>query len=105
MEINEEHLAHLLKLAKLELQDNEKQKILTDMNKILEMVNIINKLDLSNIEPFKYTGLQKLILREDIAGKSLTQEETLKNAKDVNFPFFCVPKVIKDSSQQKYGTE
>lgn len=95
MQIDEKLLEHLANLAKLSLTEEEKRKLLIELNKILEMVHTINKLELAVVEPFKYTHLQHLILRNDVVGESLTQEETLKNAKDVVFPFFRVPKVIK----------
>lgn len=95
MIIDENLLEHLANLAKIKLNENEKQKLLSDLNKILEMVHTINKIDLSNVTPFKYTNLQNLVFRDDSVGKSLTQEEALKNSKDVVFPFFKVPKVIK----------
>ncbi len=95
MKIDEKLLEHLLELAKINLKGDEKQKMLADLDKILSMVHTINKLDLSNVESFKYTKLQNLVLRDDIVGKSLTQEESLKNSKDTVFPFFKVPKVIK----------
>jgi aspartyl-tRNA(Asn)/glutamyl-tRNA(Gln) amidotransferase subunit C len=95
MKIDEKLLEHLLELAKLNLEEDERRGILADLNKILDMIQIINTLDLKNIEPFKYTNLQKLIKRADVSLPSYTQEEILKNSKDTNPPFFKVPKVIK----------
>ncbi len=96
MKIDNQLLEHILRLSKIELKDDEeKQKMLDDLNRILEMAHAINKLDLQYIEPFRYSDFQKLIPRDDISGKSLKQEEVLKNSKETSFPYFRVPKVIR----------
>jgi aspartyl-tRNA(Asn)/glutamyl-tRNA(Gln) amidotransferase subunit C len=95
MEITSELFKHLLNLAKLSVGKEEEEKIKDELNKILAMAMKITTLDLQGVEPFKYTDIQKLIIREDVAGESLSPQEVLLNAKDVTFPFFKVPKVLR----------
>ncbi len=82
-------------LARLEFNtDEEKNKILTDMNRMLGFIDKLNELDTSNVEPLIYMTYEKNILRADEPKGTLTQKEVLKNAPKKDSDYFKVPKVI-----------
>jgi len=96
-EFSKEKLEHLSKLALLDLADEEKEKLANQLNEILDYFKKINDLDTENIEPMTHPieGL-KNVFREDIPGKSLTNEEALKNTQYKKDGFFKAPRILKD---------
>jgi aspartyl-tRNA(Asn)/glutamyl-tRNA(Gln) amidotransferase subunit C len=88
-----DEVAHL---ARLEFTtEEEKSKILTDMNRMLGFIDKLNELDTSNIEPLIYMTNEKNILREDEPKTTVTHKEALKNAPRKDSDYFKVPKVIE----------
>ncbi len=84
----------IAKLAKLRFADEEKLKLQTDLNKILEYIDQLNELDLENVEPLENINDTENVLRKDEVFKWLTTEEALKNAPAKTGKFFKVPKVL-----------
>ena len=84
----------IAKLAKLKFNDEEKSKLQKDLNKILEYIDQLNKLDLENVEPLENINETQNVLRKDKEYMWLTTEEALKNAPAKTGKFFKVPKVL-----------
>ena len=49
--INEKELLHLADLARIEIKDNEKEKLLKDLGEILSYVEELKSVNTENIEP------------------------------------------------------
>lgn len=81
-------------LAKLRFSDEEKQKLQKDMNKILEYIDELNELDLTNIEPLENINDTENVVRKDESEPWLTTEQALSNAPDKTGRYFKVPKVL-----------
>lgn len=92
--INEQLIDQLSHLARLEFNDTEKQKILNDLNRILEYIDQLNELDTTNVEPLIYLSPNQNILREDMVIENLKKEDALKNAPKKDSDYIRVPKVI-----------
>lgn len=56
---------HLLKLARIELSSQEKEKIVLDLENILDYVKQLQKLNTDGVEPMTGGTLLKNICRED----------------------------------------
>lgn len=84
----------IAKLAKLKFDDQEKIKLQTDLNKILEYIDQLNELDLDNVEPLENINETENVLRKDEVFRWLTTDEALKNAPAKTGKFFKVPKVL-----------
>ncbi len=88
-----DEVAHL---ARLEFKtDEEKNKIASDMNRMLGFIDKLNELDTTTVEPLIYMTNEKNILRADEPKITLTQKEALKNAPKKDSDYFKVPKVIE----------
>ncbi len=81
-------------LARLEFSEQEKQKLVHDLNEILRYVDQLNTLDTQNVEPLSHVIELGNVFRADEPKPSLDPEEALKNAPSRNEKFFKVPKVI-----------
>ncbi len=103
MKITEKDVAYVADLSNLELTEDERSRMVRDLNSILGHIDRLNELDTSNVEPMAQVS-DRLIAdfgyadREDILEglrKSLPREEALANAPDADGTFFRVPKVIE----------
>jgi aspartyl-tRNA(Asn)/glutamyl-tRNA(Gln) amidotransferase subunit C len=89
-----DEIAHL---ARLEFNDEAKQGIITDMNRMLDFVDKLNELNTDNVQPLIYMTQEQNVLREDIPQITLTQKEALKNAPQKDTDYFKAPKVIDNN--------
>lgn len=87
-----EKLAHL---ARLKFNEEEKQEIKTDLQRMISFVEKLNELDLDGVEPLLHLSDEVNILREDEIKGSVSRDEALKNAPLHDAQFIKVPKVIK----------
>jgi aspartyl-tRNA(Asn)/glutamyl-tRNA(Gln) amidotransferase subunit C len=95
MEVNDEMVDKLAHLARLKFNEEEKQDIKTDLQRMITFVEKLNELDLDKVEPLLHMSQEINVLREDEVRGSITTGEALKNAPVHNEAFFEVPKVIR----------
>ena len=98
MAITIKDVEHIVKLAKLEFTDAEKEKFTHQMNQILEYMDQLNSLDTSNVEPLSHVIELSNVFRADEVKPGVSTEDALKNAPEKNDQFFKVPKVISEKS-------
>ena len=94
MNIDKSLISKLENLARLELNESEKELIRTDLEKILEMVHKLDDLDTTGVEPLIHMADGKNVYREDVVEKISSLSEALKNAPKSSGNYFSVPKVI-----------
>ena len=87
-----EKLAHL---ARLKFNEEEKQEIMTDLQRMISFVEKLNELNLDGVEPLLHLSDEVNVLREDEIKGSVSREDALKNAPLHDEEFIKVPKVIK----------
>ena len=95
MEVNDAMFNKLAHLSRLEFNESEKAQIKNDLQRMIEMVEKLNELNLDNVEPLLHISDEVNVLREDEIKGSISREEALKNAPHHDEQFFKVPKVIK----------
>jgi aspartyl-tRNA(Asn)/glutamyl-tRNA(Gln) amidotransferase subunit C len=107
MKVTVKDVQYVAELAKLELTDEERRRMLRDLNSILDYVDRLNHLDTSGVAPMAqvmqgFEGQNSAHLspamRDDKPyglRPSLSHEEALTNAPESDGAFFLVPKVIE----------
>ena len=111
MKITDKDVSYVADLANLELTDEERTRMVRDLNSILDYVGMLSRLDTEKVEPMaqvsdRYgvdtskTGSDRFSCasRADVLfglRPSLPHEEALANAPDADEKFFQVPKVIE----------
>jgi aspartyl-tRNA(Asn)/glutamyl-tRNA(Gln) amidotransferase subunit C len=111
MKVSEKDVAYVAELANLELTDDERTRMLRDLNSILEYIERLDELDTDKVAPMAQVsdrygvdesrqGSERFdyAIREDVKEglrKSLPHEVAMKNAPDTDGTFFEVPKVIE----------
>jgi aspartyl-tRNA(Asn)/glutamyl-tRNA(Gln) amidotransferase subunit C len=86
---------HVAKLARLELNDQEKQKLTEQMNAILKYADKLKELDTDNVEPTSHPVPLSNVMREDVTKPSLPLEQVLLNAPDEEEGQIRVPAVLE----------
>ena len=94
MKLSLKEVDHVARLARLALDDSEKEKMAEQMGSILEYAEAMNKLDTQGIEPLAHVFPVCNVFREDVVGKSLEIEKALQNAPDRDERCFRVPNVL-----------
>ena len=95
MQVNEQLIDKLSHLARLRFNADEKEKLRTDLEKMIQFVEKLNELDLNEVEPLMHMSSEINVLREDELRGSISTEAALRNAPDQDGPYFRVPKVIR----------
>ena len=111
MKVTEKDVAYVADLANLELSNDERIRMVRDLNSILSHVESLNELDTRDVPPMaqisdRYgvdeskTGSERFAYatRDDIKEglrKSFPTEIAVANAPDSDGTFFKVPKVIE----------
>lgn len=95
MQVDDALIDKLSKLAMLEFDPGEREEIRTDLEKMIGFVDKLKELDTTGVEPLLHMAGQVNVLRDDVPGGMLSQEEAMQNAPLHNDGFFLVPKVIK----------
>ena len=98
MSVTIKDVEHIAKLANLEFTDSEKEKFTHQLNRILEYMEQMNKLDTASVEPLSHVIELSNVFRTDEVKQSISTEEALKNAPSKTDKFFKVPKVINEKS-------
>lgn len=94
MKISKEDVAHLAKLARLEVDDSLMDKLSEQVGRILQYIDKIKEVDISNAPLMSGAALQTNVFREDVAVPSPGPEVTLDNAPERDDNFYTVPKVV-----------
>ncbi len=97
MKISPEKIESLSNLAKLHFDENEKQNIAQELEKILDMIETLQKVNTEGVEPLIYMTDSHSVLRKDEVHQEITKEEALKNAPKKDSDFFRVAKVIENN--------
>ena len=95
MKVNKETIEHVANLARLNLTEQEKEKLTTEMESIISYVDKLNELDTSEVLPTAHVIPVKNVFREDKAEKSYDREKILANAPSAEDGCFKVPKVVE----------
>lgn len=94
MKIDHQTLDKIAHLARLEIKDSNREKMLTDMSNMLSFVEKLQEVNTDGVEPLVTMSHEINNLREDAVAHQLTHEQALQNAPVKDPDFFRVPKVI-----------
>lgn len=95
MKITRETIEHVANLARLNLTEQEKEKLTIEMANIISYVDKLNELDTSGISPTAHVIPIKNVFREDKVEKSYDRDKMLANAPSHEDGCFKVPKIVE----------
>ena len=94
MQISNETVNHIAKLANLNISSEEIEDYKKNLQDILEFAEIINGIDTNNIGETIGANEKSNVFRKDEVKKSEAREELLKNAPSQEEGMIRIPKVI-----------
>lgn len=95
MKITKDQVVHVAHLARLEFSEVEAEKFTSQLNNILVYMEMLNRVDTTDVAPMTHAIAQTNAFRDDVVTTSLGSDATLANAPDARGDFFRVPKVIE----------
>lgn len=96
MTVDDNLIAKLSKLSSLEIDDSKKENLKTELADIINFIENLNEIDVSNIEATFSTVEGGTALREDVAKQDLElSNQILKHAPKSEDGYFVVPKIIE----------
>ncbi len=94
MVIDDKMIDYIGELARLRLQENERESAKNEMNKIIDYMDTLNKIDTNGIEAMSHAFPVKNVFRKDEVKPSVNREDLLLNAPDKSEEAFKVPKTF-----------
>ncbi len=95
MKISKQEVEHVAKLGRLELSEQEQEKLTDQLSSILTYVEKLNQLDTKGVEPTSHVLDINNVMRDDVAAESLPQDVALANAPDKAAGHYRVPLIIE----------
>lgn len=101
MKVSEKDVAYVAELANLELTEQERGRMVRDLNSILDYMDRLNEVDTTSVEPMAQVARGQNLAaagRDDVLEglrQSLPHELAVANAPQTDGTFFKVPKVIE----------
>ena len=80
MQVDDALIDKLSKLSMLRFNDEEREEIKSDLQKMIGFVDKLKELDTTGVEPLLHMSSNTDILREDVPGNMINREEALQNA-------------------------
>lgn len=93
-EITRDEVAHLAKLSRLSLNDEEIEYLAGQIDDIVGVVSAVQNVDTEGVEPMSHPHSIPAAMREDKVFRTLTAEQALDQAPAVEDGRFQVPQIL-----------
>lgn len=94
MKITTEMVDYISELSRLSLPEDEKVAMTAQLEQIVGYMDVLAKLDTSDVEPMSHVFPVKNVTREDAVVPSQARAELLANAPVPDNEAFLVPKTV-----------
>jgi aspartyl-tRNA(Asn)/glutamyl-tRNA(Gln) amidotransferase subunit C len=94
MSLTDADVQHVATLARLGLSPDEIGNLRNELSSILEHIAVLQQIDTSSISPTAQANNLMNVMRDDVVGASLSQEQALANAPQRREGFFEVRAVL-----------
>ena len=95
MSIDKTTVTKIARLARIKVEEGEKDKVAGELSNILKMIEELNAVNTDGVEPLTSVVQMQMHAREDIVTDGGIPEKILKNAPESTAGFFVVPKVVE----------
>jgi aspartyl-tRNA(Asn)/glutamyl-tRNA(Gln) amidotransferase subunit C len=93
--ISVEQVEHVANLARLALNEAERQQFTEQLNAILAYMDELNEVPTTDVEPTSHVLDLVNAFREDTARQIMDVEDALRNAPESTHQYFVVPRIIE----------
>ena len=95
MSVDKDTVKHVARLARIAVTDDEAGRMTGELSTILDWVEQLNEVDVSNVEPMTSVVDVKIKLRQDTVTDGGIPDKVVGNAPAEDDHFFMVPKVVE----------
>lgn len=95
--ISKDDVAHVARLARLALSDDELEQYTSQLASVLRHAADIEALDIEGVEATAHPFPLVNVLREDVPAPSLDRDEVLAQAPDVDQDRFRIPRILGEA--------
>jgi aspartyl-tRNA(Asn)/glutamyl-tRNA(Gln) amidotransferase subunit C len=96
--ISREEVAHLARLSRLAVTEQELDMFAGQLDVILQSVARVGEVTAEDIPPTSHSVPLTNVLREDVVQPSLSQEDVLSGAPDAAEGRFRVPRILEEEA-------
>ncbi|WP_419840843.1 Asp-tRNA(Asn)/Glu-tRNA(Gln) amidotransferase subunit GatC [Candidatus Poriferisodalis sp.] len=96
--ISTDHVAHVARLARIELTQDEIEHYAGHLGRVLEHACELEELDLADVPPLAHPYPLSNVLRDDVAAASVDRHEVLAQAPAARDGQFQVPPVLGEQA-------
>lgn len=93
--IDKEEVQKIASLARIRIEDAEREKYANDLNAVLGWFEMLDEVDVSNVEPANSRNETATRQRTDEITDGGQADAIIANATDSKFEMFSVPKVVE----------
>ncbi|MEX5271392.1 Asp-tRNA(Asn)/Glu-tRNA(Gln) amidotransferase subunit GatC [Kocuria sabuli] len=94
--ITREQVAHLAKLAHIEMTEEELRSMATELDLVVDSVASVSEAAGPDVPATSHPIPLHNVFRDDVVGDTLTAEESLRNAPDAAEGKFKVPAILDE---------
>ena len=94
--ISIEEVDHVARLARLDLSAADKERMRSELDKILGYIDKLRALDTRDVEPTSHAVPVTNVMRDDVERPSLPVQDMLANAPARHREMFRVPRIIEE---------
>lgn len=94
MKIDAELIEKLAHLSKIELKEEEKEEMITELEKMIQFIEKLDELNTEGIPPLTHMSTESINREDEVKGE-IAQKDVFQNVENKSSDYFQVPKVIK----------
>ncbi|HCX67133.1 Asp-tRNA(Asn)/Glu-tRNA(Gln) amidotransferase subunit GatC [uncultured Parvibaculum sp.] len=95
MSVDQKTVRHIARLARIAVRDDELEALAKELNGILDWVEQLGEVDVTDVEPMTSAVAVAMKMRDDVVTVENLQKEVTRNAPGAEDGFFVVPKVVE----------
>ena len=88
-------IAHVAKLARIALTDDEAARFSAQFGRLFEFIRELQALDVAHVPPTAQVVPLQNVQREDVVRPCLDHAAALANAPSVEGPYFKMPRILE----------
>ena len=101
MDVTLEEVRRTAALARLEIPDEEAERVVRAFNQVLAWFQTLAEVDVTGVEPMTHSVEMSLRLREDELGAQLSAAEALSAAPRTDGEYGVVPRIIAHDKESR----
>ena len=94
--ISREEVLHVARLARVGVSDEDVERLIRQLSNILENFTALQKVDTEGVPPTSQSIPLLNVMKQDEIRPSLSQDEVLKNAPQLEGEFFRIRAVLEE---------